>query len=557
MSGVRILWALVLYALARRVVSWPFAMLPFLAVAAVDAAPIFPEPHPSWPSILATLAAIEAVARHHERGGRRWIVAAGILAGLAFAFKQNIGAFAALAIGGYLLLLQERPRTGWLLRLGQVGFALVLGLAATVLLWPGLTVLLGVALWAPLVLTLVLLVWIAWRRSQTGGWTAGLVPVVLDGLAAGIPFVAVTLAWLVPLTLALGFSGVPWGLFVGQVNQGALILPLELPSPGARGALLVAIWLPLALAYLTGWPTRPQPRILLYALVGSLLAIVLPTAYSIDPSLSEEPTPFPWLGYLDAEFGTHFIYLPVLAAWAGLGMLLFGIVHSRPTTMLGWYLLAGGLTALSLYPRVDTIHAMFSGPPLLVVGAWAFAAAHRSLAGCSNVVAQVAVYIGLLVIPVVAVAPHVYWRYVSITHPNPRVAEPPPYVELGLERAQVLVPEFIAVSVRGAVEYVQAGTPPGAPFFAYPVDPLFNFLADRHNPTRFNHFIAGALTPSDLDEVIADLDEAKPRYILWDHGGATYFKADLTNRKLSDYIWGCYAQVANFTPYLILERHCP
>jgi hypothetical protein len=29
-----------------------------------------------------------------------------------------------------------------------------------------------------------------------------------------------------------------------------------------------------------------------------------------------------------------------------------------------------------------------------------------------------------------------------------------------------------------------------------------------------------------------------------------------TNRPLSDYIWSCYEQVANFPPYLILERRC-
>ena len=44
---------------------------------------------------------------------------------------------------------------------------------------------------------------------------------------------------------------------------------------------------------------------------------------------------------------------------------------------------------------------------------------------------------------------------------------------------------------------------------------------------------------------------------MWDHGGATSFKTDLTNRPLSDYIRGCYSPVASFTPYLILERHCP
>ncbi len=167
------------------------------------------------------------------------------------------------------------------------------------------------------------------------------------------------------------------------------------------------------------------------------------------------------------------------------------------------------------------------------------------------------VYAALLVLAVAAVAPHAYWRYVTIVHANPRAPEPPPYVDLGLERAQVRLPENIADSVRGAVQLVQAGTPHGQPFFAYPVSPMFHFLADRPNPTRHNHFIAGALTPDDLQEVIRDLDQKKPRYILWDHGGVTYFKAELTNRVLHDYIWSCYAQVDNYTPYLILERRCP
>ena len=190
-------------------------------------------------------------------------------------------------------------------------------------------------------------------------------------------------------------------------------------------------------------------------------------------------------------------------------------------------------------------------------GAWGLAWAHRALTRHLQLVPRVLVYLSLMVVPLAAVAPHVYWRYVTIIHADPRSPTPPAYVDLGLERARVQVPEHIATSVRGAVEYVQAGTPPGEPFFAYPVSPLFNFLADRPNPTRFNHFIAGALTPSDLQDVIADLERSRPRFILWDHSGVGFFATDLTNRPLSDYIWGCYAQVANFTPYLILERHCP
>jgi hypothetical protein len=293
------------------------------------------------------------------------------------------------------------------------------------------------------------------------------------------------------------------------------------------------------------------------AVALSLLILFLPVGYVVDAGQLEEPNPFPWLGYLNDELGGLFIYLPTLGAWIGLAMLLTCVMRRAPIEPLAWYLLAGTLTILALYPRVDTIHAMFAGPPLLVVGAWGLAWVSRALSRGVAPAAHVLIYASLLVVPIAAVAPHVYWRYVTIIHADPRSPTPPPYVDLGLDRAPVQIPENYATSIRGAVQFIQAGTPPGEPFFAYPVDPLFNFLADRPNPTRFNHFIAGALTPSDLQDVIQDLDRAKPRYILWDHGGVVYFKADLTNRALSDYIWGCYSQVANFTPYLILERHCP
>jgi hypothetical protein len=243
MSGMRALWALLLYVLARRIMPWPFALLPFALVAAVDAAPLFPEPHPSWPSMLAAFGMIEAVARHRERGRARWLILTGVLAGVSLAFKQNIGAFAVLAIGGYIFL-QPRATTGRLVLLGRIGYLLLLALVVTLLLWPGLNAPLMVVLWLPLLATLALLAWSSWRETRTDGWTAGLNAVIRDGLLAGVPFVLTTLLWLIPLTLVLGVEGVPWGLFVGQVNQGALILPLDLPPPGTAGVVVAAIWLP-------------------------------------------------------------------------------------------------------------------------------------------------------------------------------------------------------------------------------------------------------------------------------------------------------------------------
>jgi hypothetical protein len=112
----------------------------------------------------------------------------------------------------------------------------------------------------------------------------------------------------------------------------------------------------------------------------------------------------------------------------------------------------------------------------------------------------------------------------------------------------------MAEDVRGAVAYVQQRTPPDAPFIAYPVAPLFNFLADRPNPTRFDHFLPGTLTRRDFDAVIAELEASKPRYVLWDHHGVVVWDTGPTNGQLSDYIWRCYEEVAAFRPYLILER---
>jgi hypothetical protein len=90
--------------------------------------------------------------------------------------------------------------------------------------------------------------------------------------------------------------------------------------------------------------------------------------------------------------------------------------------------------------------------------------------------------------------------------------------------------------------------------FAYPVDPLINFLADRPNPTRFNHLMPGSLTAQDLQAVINSLETTRPAYVVWDHGAVAAWHTDPSNRLLSDYLWRCYHQEAAFDLLLILRR---
>src|SRR3982074_2157220 len=64
MAGLHAVCALLLYGLTRRVAPWPFALLPFAVVAALDHWPIEPEPHPSWPAIVLCLLTMEMGRRH-------------------------------------------------------------------------------------------------------------------------------------------------------------------------------------------------------------------------------------------------------------------------------------------------------------------------------------------------------------------------------------------------------------------------------------------------------------------------------------------------------------
>src|SRR5579859_5171842 len=138
MAGLRALAAVLMFGLTRRVAPWPWALVPVVILVALDHWPIEPEPHPSWPAVVACLATLEFVAWHGQRGKLRWLALAGAMAGVCFLFKQNDGAFTALGIAGYVLL--RRRGCGRLVRATQVFFALALSIAVSAFLWRGLDI---------------------------------------------------------------------------------------------------------------------------------------------------------------------------------------------------------------------------------------------------------------------------------------------------------------------------------------------------------------------------------------------------------------------------------
>src|SRR5207302_2091865 len=113
----------------------PVAWLPFALVAAVDHWPIEPEPHPSWPALVAALLTLELTVRHLRTCRPYWLVLAGASAGLGFAFKQNVGAFTAISLAAYVLLRPSARRSGKL-HVVQLLFGLLVVAAVTGLMWP-------------------------------------------------------------------------------------------------------------------------------------------------------------------------------------------------------------------------------------------------------------------------------------------------------------------------------------------------------------------------------------------------------------------------------------
>jgi hypothetical protein len=67
-----------------------------------------------------------------------------------------------------------------------------------------------------------------------------------------------------------------------------------------------------------------------------------------------------------------------------------------------------------------------------------------------------------------------------------------------------------------ALEFLHESVPAGERVFVYPYYPMYYFLADVRNPTRYSILMYHINTPEQFDEVIRDLEAGQVRFVLWD-----------------------------------------
>jgi len=265
------LWLPALWLLTRRHLPVPEA-LAATALAAVLSVPAYPAAMPGWYALFAVTWGAWMLTRALEGGGRRWLVGAGAMAGLAILFKVVGLYFLAAALLSVAWRRAERTGAYFAVAVAAVSsFLLLLGWMAL----PGTGAsgvyhffLPGLALCAAL---------LARTRGVPPGLGAhGLIPLLADGAALTLGFVVPLVLFLVPYALTGG---------VGAWLEGVFLLParrIEAASspPGAMWTVLpgtAAVLLAVTAARL-----RPRPERILAVALAALLAVALAADDMLD-----------------------------------------------------------------------------------------------------------------------------------------------------------------------------------------------------------------------------------------------------------------------------------
>jgi hypothetical protein len=543
-----------LYMLGRPLTRPLWAAVPALFVLlGLDLLPVYWWPHPGWLSAALTLITIRTFARlptlrPHERV--RWLLLVGGLTAVVFAFKQNAGVFLGLAAAVFLLLhgvdLESRVVSPSLRMLQTLGVAGVLT-ALLLLMRPHLDVVLAAYLVAPVAGVCLLEFMVRVRR---GGEPISTRLALLIALAAG--FVCLTLPWVLAVVLSLDGRFDRLAGFVGVVEQGGLFESYSLPS-ARHAALLLSFGLVSVAAVRIGRHGRWSPII-----AASLVALALLFVRVAVPDQPLVRALIETVWRLDWGFP---MLLPSAAIWAGLWL-------ARGTHFLGvskwqfrWYLTAGAFTFLTEYPITDLQHLAWSAGVLLVVGCLVLERLHRSLSERWQLTSpgRVALVAALLLVPTLAALPiAVHWRFGSILGRDvgtglPRITDLVTLDGMGAANG-LLVSPAQGQELTSLIDAVREMSAPGESIFVYPTSPLIYVLADRPNPTRFEHLYPHTIPMAELSRMVQGLEQARVQIVVVSTYSLLAEQSTAGNEIVEKYLATHFQESWRTAQYQILQR---
>ena len=114
-----------------------------------------------------------------------------------------------------------------------------------------------------------------------------------------------------------------------------------------------------------------------------------------------------------------------------------------------------------------------------------------------------------------------------------------------------------------ALEFLQQNVAAGQSVFVYPYYPMYYFLANVRNPTRYSILMYHINTAQQFDEAIRDLEAAQVEYVLWDTvvAGANlrqwfpgYQDPPASEQRLERYLESRYREIGVKNRFRILQR---
>jgi hypothetical protein len=249
------------------------------------------------------------------------------------------------------------------------------------------------------------------------------------------------------------------------------------------------------------------------------------------------------ISILAAAFATIPFILVAGLPFVAAALLLHDIVvrrqlHVRTGTMPLWYLCPGFGLFLAECHRADFNHLTWASPILLVAVFMWFARAKSLLAVTMR---RSLVYSVVLLAAMLGLIGSI------------------PTVAMETRRGEIQLLERDE-----ALEFLQDNVSAGESVFVYPYYPMYYFLADVRNPTRYSILVYHNNTADQFDEVIQNLEAGHVRYVLWDTVVAGtnltewfpgYQDPPPDQQRLERYLDDHYAVVAVKNRFRILRRN--
>jgi len=542
--------ALLFLLTTRMTASWKWGLIaPLLYMSAVPVHAgnfaAFNIPYPSWYNLMLFALSATILPGLAAGPGPGRLLACGVLAGIGFTFKPNVGLFQLAATAMVCLHAFGRPRTRFEHGLWWTWWlAILAGLLAVFSTAQSMRELVGFL--APATLAAIAVARDCWRAPSRDGGTSLLVCALT--IAAG--FLAVCVPW---LAWSYSILGPEWfarrAVFLGAGFESVYYLSgPPLAMGGAALAAGAAAWFLPAWLARRGWPTWPLP------VAGAALAVVVFAHMAMT-----RPMPEGLYTSVMTMVEPHIFSAATFVQWA---MLLLWLARpgsgDRHAQVFGPTLICGVMLYLQIFPRTDLMHWVTSAPLLFPSAAWLMQSlalrwtAHRGTLVRRTVGAAI-------VLPVVALALFRVGHFLDARWDleNGRLARTPETV-LRIAHAPLAMNAGRAEVFReleATVEYITANSAPADPVFTFPALDYVSYFSLRRPGNRHGYYFPGWPGHDTEAEVLTSLERKPPRLAVMLYEHQLYFSSAAAYYFLfADFFESRYRRVARRGPYAILAE---